>query len=751
MTVPAVFSVSAGPASSAARSEIESLIAQSGADVAVAFRTLDGGDELLIQPDLTFHAASTMKVPVLIELFRQARAGTLRLDDQIPIVNQFHSIVDGSPFALDIGEDSDDVVYPRIGGRMSYRDLAEAMITVSSNFATNLIIERLGAARIQKTTDALGAAGLHVLRGVEDNKAFEKGLNNTTTARALLTLMQALAVGQAVDKASSDEMVAMLTRQKFNERIPAGLPAGIPVAHKTGEITRIQHDAAIVYAWRPFVLVVLIRGLDDSSKGAALAADITRVVYRSSQRRSGDSAGRPAERPDRSPERLALQRAATSTAQLLSELIRIDNSNPPGHERQLAELLAAKLRPLGFEIDIVQTPEAGKAHLIARLKGDGSRKPILIASHADTVGVEREKWTVDPFAGLIRDGRVYGRGAIDFKGGVAVFARAAMMLAENRIPLTRDVIFLAEADEEGAPYNTNWLAQTHWAKMDCEFALNEGGWIIKDEAGQVKYVSISTADKGSVTIVLTARGTSTHSSMPRPDNAIFTLNKAMAKLADYDTAVQLTPSTRQFFLTLAKTSAPPLSEHFRTIATSTDAAAIARADQEVSRDPLIHALLRNSIAPVLMNAGFRSNVIPGSAEATINVRTIPGTDVNTLVEEFQRVIADPRVAVTLGPGGGLEASAPSPQDTDLFRALARQARAAFPGAEVTPYLFQAGTDAGAWRSRGVPVYGIYPYPITADELTRMHGNDERVSVQSLEQGTQMIYNTLVEVAGKNGR
>src|SRR5258706_15831814 len=155
--------------------------------------------------------------------------------------------------------------------------------------------------------------------------------------------------------------------------------------------------------------------------------------------------------------------ASNPTAQLLSELIRVNNSNPPGHENQTDELLASKLRPLGFEIEIVPKPEAGKSHLIARLKGDGSKRPVLIASHADTVGVEREKWSVDPFAGLIRDGHVYGRGAIDFKGGIAVFARAVMMLAENKVPLARDVIFLSEADEEGAPYSTSWLARTHWA------------------------------------------------------------------------------------------------------------------------------------------------------------------------------------------------------------------------------------------------------------------------------------------------
>ena len=267
-----------------AREEVERLIAASGADVAVAFRTLDGKDELLIRPDVDFHAASTMKVPVMIELFRQADAGLLKLDDRIRVVNEFHSIVDSSAYTLDASDDSDAEMYRRIGQRMSYRDLCEAMITVSSNLAANLLIERLGPRNIQATTDVLGASGMHVLRGVEDSKAFQKGLNNTTTARALLALMEKIARGDAVDKTASAEMAAVLGRQKFNDRIPAGLPAGTRVAHKTGEITKIQHDAAIVYADRPFVLVVLVRGLEDVKQGSGLIADITRVVYVATQR-----------------------------------------------------------------------------------------------------------------------------------------------------------------------------------------------------------------------------------------------------------------------------------------------------------------------------------------------------------------------------------------------------------------------------------------------------------------------------------
>jgi acetylornithine deacetylase/succinyl-diaminopimelate desuccinylase-like protein len=437
------------------------------------------------------------------------------------------------------------------------------------------------------------------------------------------------------------------------------------------------------------------------------------------------------------------------TAALLQELIRLDTSNPPGREGQIDELLASKLRPLGFQVTIIPTPEAGKSHMIARLKGDGSRRPVLIASHADVVGVEKEKWTVDPFGGVIKDDHVYGRGAIDFKGGMAVFARAVMQLAERKIPLSRDVIFVVEADEEAAQYNTSWLAQTHWAEMDAEFALNEGGWIIAGDDGRVKYVSISTADKSSVGVIVAAKGTSTHSSMPRPDNAIFTLSRALAKLSAFEFPVQLTDANRKFLAVLAKTSPAPLSRHYQTLLTGTDPAAIAEADREISKDPLMHAIIRNTIAPVMINGGFRSNVIPGSAEATVNVRVIPGTDPKDIVRQFQQVIDDPAVTVRLAnPSANPASLKPSPEDNELYRALEKHARATFSGAEVTPYLFQAGTDAGAWRNRGVPVYGIYPYPITADELTRMHGNDEKVSIDSLRKGTEMIFNTLVEVAGK---
>ena len=262
---------------------IEQRIQKSGAEVAVAFRTLDGKEEWFFHGDDSFHAASTMKIPVMVELFRQVHEGKLKLDDALLVKNEFHSLADGSIYTLDAADDSEADLYKAVGQTRTLRQLCELMITVSSNFATNLLIEKLDVENIRGTVHALHADGMSVLRGVEDGKTFAKGLNNTTTARGLLVLLEAIARGEAVDKESSHEMIEILERQKFNDGIPAGLPAGTRVAHKTGEITKIHHDAAIVFAGRPFVLVILVKGLADVKESAALMADVTREMYGATQ------------------------------------------------------------------------------------------------------------------------------------------------------------------------------------------------------------------------------------------------------------------------------------------------------------------------------------------------------------------------------------------------------------------------------------------------------------------------------------
>jgi beta-lactamase class A len=266
---------------STVEAELRAAIAASGAEVAVAFRTLDGRAEVLIDADKPFHAASTMKVPVMIELFRQVATGNLSLDTALPIRNEFKSIVDGSPYSLSEGDDSDKAVYAEVGKTMTLRQLCDVMITVSSNFAANLLIEKLGVDNIRATVTKLGADGMHVLRGVEDQKAFDKGLNNTTTARGLLVLFDKLGHGTAVDPRADAQMIEILKRQAFNDAIPAGVPSGTMVAHKTGNITKINHDAGIVFADRPYVLVLLVRGIQEQKDSAALMASLSRIVYRS--------------------------------------------------------------------------------------------------------------------------------------------------------------------------------------------------------------------------------------------------------------------------------------------------------------------------------------------------------------------------------------------------------------------------------------------------------------------------------------
>jgi beta-lactamase class A len=268
--------------------KIKQLAAEAGAEtVAVALRDLETGHELYVNADDTFHAASTMKVAVMLELYRQARERRLSLDRRVPVRNEFKSIADGSPFHVDAADDSEQTLYQKIGADESVRELMRLMITESSNLATNILIELVTPERVRELTEKMGARGVKVLRGVEDTKAFERGMNNTTTARGLLVLLRAIAERRAVSRAASEEMERVLLAQKFNEGLPAGLPTGVRVAHKTGSITRINHDAGIVYppGRKPYVLVVLTRGIAEGARARKLIADISRAVYEDVSRR----------------------------------------------------------------------------------------------------------------------------------------------------------------------------------------------------------------------------------------------------------------------------------------------------------------------------------------------------------------------------------------------------------------------------------------------------------------------------------
>jgi beta-lactamase class A len=265
---------------------IHERIAASGAQVGLYYRHLSRPDSLLHDPDLRMHAASTMKVPVMIQVYRDADAGLLALDDRIAVTNTFASLVDGSPFSVSPADDSDTTLYGRVGGAATVRELVELMITVSSNLATNILVQRVDAARVTATMRELGADSIQVLRGVEDGKAYDAGLSNTTTARDLGIVAAAIAEGRAASARACREMEAVLGRQHFGSAIPAGVPAGVTVAHKTGGITRIHHDFGIVTALdgTRYVLALMVRGLDSRDSSAALMADLSRLVYEHAMR-----------------------------------------------------------------------------------------------------------------------------------------------------------------------------------------------------------------------------------------------------------------------------------------------------------------------------------------------------------------------------------------------------------------------------------------------------------------------------------
>ena len=440
---------------------------------------------------------------------------------------------------------------------------------------------------------------------------------------------------------------------------------------------------------------------------------------------------------------------------LLKQLIQRNTSNPPGNEQQIAELLQARLRPLGFETEIIPTPTPGKAHFIARLRAaNPTDKPLLLAGHEDVVGVEPDLWTVDPFAGLVRGGDIFGRGAMDFKGGLAAFTVAASRIARAKPTLTRDIVLLAEADEEGGDYGTSWLAKEDFSKIDAGVSLNEGGWVLEDGGGTPRIMGVTIIDKNSLSVTLETRGTSTHSSRPLPDSALARLTRALNRIERYEPRTRPpNPVLRVYLRRWAQGFKGRQARQIRTLLRAQTPRERRLATRRLVRGrygELFNGLLRTIYVPTIVDGGFRSNVLPGSAEATVNIRLLPGARPRPAIRELRRVIRDRRVKVT--PIGTTGESAeqtldrfderakqkPSSTDTELYRVLAREGKREWPTARVAPALFEAGTDATPWRQRGIPVYGVYPYPISRAELADMHGNDEHISIRRLEEGTDML-------------
>ena len=444
--------------------------------------------------------------------------------------------------------------------------------------------------------------------------------------------------------------------------------------------------------------------------------------------------------PDRTP-------VETETIERLQTLIRFDTTNPPGNELPLAEYLVSALESEGIATTLL-LPAPARAAVIARISGSGKKRPVMLLAHMDVVGVEREKWSVDPFAGVVQGGYLYGRGAIDDKGMLAANLMTMLLIKRDidngALALDRDVVFVATSDEEsGGSAGMKWLVDNHREVLDAEFAINEGGRTRIIEGG-VRYLAIQTSEKISHMVTVTARGPAGHAAIPLAQNSVFRLGHALAKLGDYIEPVTLTTTTRRFFSLLSGMWPDAEQRDAMAALVSEDAAESSRGAAILSAIPVLNAVMRNGISPTKIFGGVAGNVIPAEVSAVLNVRTIPGFMVEDIVERMRQFVGDDAVEFTISSHGE-EAPASDP-DSDMFRSIAASASAIDPAITVVPYLSTGGTDSAHLRRIGIDSYGVLPFPMEQPDEERMHGHDERVPVKSLHFGTRLIYESVRRVA-----
>jgi acetylornithine deacetylase/succinyl-diaminopimelate desuccinylase-like protein len=427
----------------------------------------------------------------------------------------------------------------------------------------------------------------------------------------------------------------------------------------------------------------------------------------------------------------------------LQNLVRIDTSS--GNETKAAEYIKSVLDKEGIPSEIF-TLESGHGNIVARLKGNGKKRPILLMGHTDVVGVEKDKWTADPFGAVIKDGYLYGRGSTDDKDNASANLEVFLMLHRQKVPLDRDVIYLAEAGEEGSPrLGIGYMVNEHWDRVDSEFCLAEGGSTVIRE-GKVRYVAIASTEKVSRGLRLAAKGTSGHGSVPRPDNAIVHLAAAVGKVGQYQVPMRLNDTTRLFFKRLAAISSPEEAFLFSHL----EDPLVGPMAQETLRKEYLqyNSMVRTSISPTIFRAGFRSNVIPGDAEATLDIRAVPDEDIDKLVSDLRRIIDDPAVEI-IRSAAGRPAPPPSSVDSDLFHVLEKTQSAMYPGAATLPAMLTGATDMSFLRAKGVQAYGISAPALETE--TGAHGNDERISVEGFGKFVEFIYRTVIDVAAAKAK
>ena len=427
-----------------------------------------------------------------------------------------------------------------------------------------------------------------------------------------------------------------------------------------------------------------------------------------------------------------------------SNLIRIDTSSPPGNETKAAEYLKKVLDREGIPAQIFEL-EPGRGNVVARLKGNGSKRPILLMGHLDVVGVQREKWTVDPFAAIRKDGFIYGRGSIDDKDKVTTVLMVTLLLKRLKVPLDRDVIFLGEAGEEGgANVGIGYMVAQHWNDIECEYALTEGGSAMSRD-GKVRTIEIATTEKVPRGVRLVAHGQAGHGSRPRLDNPLAHLAQAVWKVSSNQPPMRLNDTTRTYFERLATVSDPEAADRYNHLTDPSRTAAIQAyfAEHELTH----YSILRTSVVPTILKAGFRSNVIPSEAEANLDIRALPDENMPQFYDWLRKLIDDPAVEVVTGQRGGREPGAPSRIDNVMFHAFEATQKEMFPDAITLPAMLTGATDNAQLRAKGVQAYGFGPI-VDEKEVAGgggAHGDDEHLKEDSLYKEVQFIWRSVMRV------
>lgn len=440
-----------------------------------------------------------------------------------------------------------------------------------------------------------------------------------------------------------------------------------------------------------------------------------------------------------SAQQLPPDQAAAETNTFLRDLVRLDTQDPPGNESKVALYIAEVLKRNDIPYELLE-PVPGRASIVARLKGTGAKQPILLLAHEDVVPVDRTHWTFDPFAAEIKNGVLYGRGASDDKSPLAAHLETLLQLHRAHQPLTRDIIFLAEASEEtSSPAGMNTLVDKFWPKIACEFAINEGGAAeVKD--GKIAYFGIATGEKLPRGITLTAKGHSGHASVPVLDNPVTHLAQAIARLGTWETPTRLNDTTREFFARLATISPPAQAALFRSL-NSPETQRTLHAQL-----PAFYSMLHTTVVPTIFNAGFKSNVIPAEATATVDIRALPDEDLPAFYASISRLIDDP--SITLNPPdltNSMPSAPTSSIHTPLYEAISAAQHQLIPEAITVPVMSTGATDSSFLRAKGVNAYGLR-IPRTFAMNEGVHGNDEQIELKYVALYQQLVQRAVEEVS-----